>query len=212
MGKTKETEESVEPRTKGGKVKRILDESDLDGLYRDKIEPKVDDIETMLIFEGKTLWQVAKEMRVRYRVFLGLCEDPKREALHKVWEESEERKRRVSDSLYKSAIGSYAEEEQAFKVRETVKYVNKKGKECSKTEERIKIVTVRRYLPPSVEAMKFWLANRDPSQWKNELRLAKEPDEAPRKPDAIEVQLVDPSTDTEKERILCIEKNVREGK
>lgn len=53
----------------------------------------------------------------------------------------------VANALHKSATGYETEEEVAL--------------------PQLGVVTVRRYHEPSVNAIKFWLTNRQPKKWKN---------------------------------------------
>lgn len=199
--------ESMEPKTEGGKLKARLTPEDMDALYG-RLVGKSDAIETMLIYEGRPLWEVAESLGVRYRVLLSILEDEKRAELHSIWADYKEKIRRVSDSLYKSAIGSYAEEEQAFKIRVVTDYVNKKGQKCRKTEERIEKVTVRRYLPPNFNSIQFFLTNRDPKEWKTEIKLANSTGESQAK-EPIRVLFKDPKTQDNIDRINAIEEKIK---
>lgn len=68
----------------------------------------------------------------------------------------------MEDSLYKSGMGYYVDEDRPIKVKTTRR---KDGMEI--TEERVEIVTVKRYIEPVVVAQIFWLKNRKPDFWKD---------------------------------------------
>jgi hypothetical protein len=71
---------------------------------------------------------------------------------------------RVKESLYHRAQDREVEEEQAIKVK-TTEY-GTDGKKL-REEERVEIVTVRKFLPADTTAMIFWLKNRQQDKWRD---------------------------------------------
>lgn len=71
--------------------------------------------------------------------------------------------RDIEHSLYKKAKGFKYKEQQAIK-----KKVDKLTEQGILTEEVVEVVTVEKYSPPDVTAMKFYLLNRAPKDWKND--------------------------------------------
>lgn len=71
---------------------------------------------------------------------------------------------RVEDSLYHRSLPRHVEEEQAIKVKK-ITYGNN-GKKLLE-EEKIEIVTVRKFMPPDTTAMIFWLKNRRSDKWRD---------------------------------------------
>jgi len=199
--------ETIEPTTKAGKLKNKLTEEELGEIY-ERLLPMMDDIEAMLIYEGRPLWQIAKQFNVRYKTLLTLCESEKCQELHEIWGEWVEKNRRVTDSLYLSAIGGYYEEEQVFKVKEITDYRNKKGQLCKKTQEVLKTVTVKRYMPPNFQSMQFYLTNRDSKNWKTEIKLANSTGEQTSH-EPCQVMFIDPKTPEQIDRLNAIEAGIK---
>lgn len=70
---------------------------------------------------------------------------------------------RIENALYHKAQDREVEEEQAIKLK-TVEY--HEGKRV-KEEERVQVVTVRKFIPGDTTAMIFWLKNRRPQEWRD---------------------------------------------
>ncbi len=68
----------------------------------------------------------------------------------------------VAEKLFEKATGYEWVEEQAIKVR-TIVYGDN-GKKLKETEE-VRVVEVRKRLPPDTTAAIFWLKNRQPEVW-----------------------------------------------
>lgn len=68
----------------------------------------------------------------------------------------------VENSLYKKCIGSYAQEEKAFKCKEV--YFDEQGHRCER--EVVKKVKVDVFVQPDTMAMLAWLNNRMPHKWR----------------------------------------------
>jgi hypothetical protein len=68
----------------------------------------------------------------------------------------------VAERLFERAVGFEYIEQQAVKVKRIEYHEN--GKKALETEE-IKVVEVRRVLPPDTAAAKYWLKNRHPDLW-----------------------------------------------
>ena len=68
--------------------------------------------------------------------------------------------RLIENSLYKKAIGFYAREQKAFKVK-TVEYDEATGRKIKEFEE-LKTAEEVHYFEPDIKAIIFWLKNRKP--------------------------------------------------
>lgn len=68
----------------------------------------------------------------------------------------------VENSLYKKCIGSYAQEDRAFKCKEI--YYDDEGRRCER--EEVKTVKVDVFIPPDTTAIAIWLNNRKPQNWR----------------------------------------------
>lgn len=71
---------------------------------------------------------------------------------------------RIVNSLYHKAQDREVEEEQAVKLK-TVTYGDN-GKRL-KEEERVEVVTVKKFIPGDTTAMIFWLKNRRHQEWRD---------------------------------------------
>ncbi len=71
---------------------------------------------------------------------------------------------RVQDSLYHRAQDREVEEEQAIKVKKVA--YGPDGKKILE-EEKIEVVTVRKFIPADTTAMIFWLKNRRKQEWRD---------------------------------------------
>lgn len=70
----------------------------------------------------------------------------------------------VASRLYDRAMGSEVVEETAFKLKST--QIGPNGKKTGETED-IKIVPVRKQVPPDTTAAIFWLKNRNSHNWRD---------------------------------------------
>ncbi len=61
----------------------------------------------------------------------------------------------VTQGLLTSAVGGLVEEEQAIKIK------------LANGGEDVKVVKVKRYIPPNPQAGMYWLNNRQRDHWKN---------------------------------------------
>jgi hypothetical protein len=177
---------------------------DEDYIYENVVLERLEDIETMLVYEARPLWEIAQGLGIKYRTLLKMAESESRKELHAVYMREEAKTKRVEDSLYRLSIGFYKIDEEPIKKKVTTEYINKRGQTCKKNEERIEIVQVRHFVPADVNAVKFFLTNRDPKDWKNDIKLAQE-DSAQSKPEPIEVVFVDPDSEANKARIAKIQ-------
>lgn len=83
--------------------------------------------------------------------------------------------RLIENSLYKKAIGFYAREQKAFKVK-TVEYDEATGRKIKEFEE-LKMAEEVHYFEPDIKAIIFWLKNRKPDIWKEKVAEAMADDE-----------------------------------
>jgi hypothetical protein len=194
-----------------GKRWGSITEADKEYVYVNVILNRLEDIETMLVYEAKPLWEIAQTLGIKYRILYELATSESHAELHAVYMREEAKIRRVEDSLYRSSCGFYVTEEVPMKVKVATEYVNKKGKACKKTEEQVRIVPIQRYVEPDVNAMKFLLTNRDPKDWKNDIKLAQDEITAPSKPEPIEVVFVDPHSEENEKRLKAIQTEVDKG-
>lgn len=77
--------------------------------------------------------------------------------------------------MYKKAIGFYAREQKAFKVK-TVEYDEATGRKIKEFEE-LKTAEEVHYFEPDIKAIIFWLKNRKPDIWKEKVAEAMADDE-----------------------------------
>ena len=68
----------------------------------------------------------------------------------------------VENSLFKKCIGTYAQEDRAFKCKEV--YYDEQGHRCER--ETVKSVKVDVFFPPDTTAIAIWLNNRKPKSWR----------------------------------------------
>lgn len=155
-----------------GKPYSAIGEREKERIYEDVILPALEEIETMLVYQAKPLWEVAEALGVKYRILYEFATSESHKELHAIWMREEAKIQNVEDALYRSSCGFYMTEEVPMKKRVVTDYVNKRGKECKKTEEVIEIVQVRKYVSPDVNAIRFLLINRSPSKWMTDARLA----------------------------------------
>lgn len=187
-----------------GKRWGSITEADKEYVYVNVILNRLEDIETMLVYEAKPLWEIAQTLGIKYRILYELAVSESHAELHAVYMREEAKIRRVEDSLYRSSCGFYVTEEVPMKVKAVTEYVNKKGKACKKTEEQVRTVQIQRYVEPDVNAMKFLLTNRDPKDWKTDIRLSQEDLSVKPKPEPIEVRFVSPDSPENRKRIEAI--------
>ena len=130
--------------------------------YSELVKPRLDEIQTWL-YLGYSMDEMANELGIsnsllwymRYKTCIPeLCE---------IFEQETMLIENVKHSLYRKAIGYYVTEDTAIKVK--TEYVNGKGKKG--VREEIKVVPLRRYIHPDVQAMKFYLCNKDHKNWKD---------------------------------------------
>jgi transposase-like protein len=75
---------------------------------------------------------------------------------------------RVTDSLYKRAVG--------FNFTET--HVSQETDELTGKVVKRKVTKIVKHMPPDVEAIKFWLINRAPSEWRAKVEAIDSADDA----------------------------------
>ena len=68
----------------------------------------------------------------------------------------------VENSLYKKCVGTYAQEDRAFKCKEI--YWDEEGRKCER--ETVQTVKVDIFIPPDTTAIAIWLNNRKPNSWR----------------------------------------------
>jgi len=68
----------------------------------------------------------------------------------------------VENSLYKKCVGTYAQEDRAFKCKEI--YWDEEGRRCER--ETVQTVKVDIFIPPDTTAIAIWLNNRKPASWR----------------------------------------------
>ena len=68
---------------------------------------------------------------------------------------------KVENALFKKATGYKEKKKVAIKLKDT--YYDEDGKKC--TSERIQLVEVEEIYPAEIQAIKFWLVNKDKANW-----------------------------------------------
>lgn len=120
------------------------------GKYEEKVLPRLDEIGAWAK-NGWTEKDIAEELKISYSGFRNY----KKQHLELEGVLTENKK--IADNAAKGAL---------FQKVVGQSYV----KEIKERGEDGKLVTVRKetvVIPPDTQAVKFWLANRDPENWKN---------------------------------------------
>lgn len=79
----------------------------------------------------------------------------------------------VENSLYKSAIGFWYEEEVVSTKKEVI---YKDGKRVKEISEPV-IIKINKYKPSEITAAIFWLKNRKPGSWRDRVEMPSNPKE-----------------------------------
>jgi len=134
-------------------------------VYCSKVKPRLDDVKRMF-FEGYSFTDVAKELDVSNSLLWKMRRNskPQYAELRVAFEFSDVQVHNVENSLYRRAVGFYYDEDREVVL--TKEYYNKKGKKCK--EQSVKVITVRRYVPSDVNAIKFFLVNKNAKNYSNE--------------------------------------------
>lgn len=140
-------------------------EEEIFNIYNSKVLPRLEDIR-MMFFNGYSFSDVAKELDVSNSLLWKMRKNPKSQyaPLRDCFKFSAAQIQNVETSLYRRAVGYYYEADEV--VKGTKEYFNKKGKKCKETIA--KIVTVRRYVEPDTNAIKFFLLNHAAKQYSPE--------------------------------------------
>ena len=69
---------------------------------------------------------------------------------------------KVENALYKKATGYVVKEQVPTKVKET--YYDDNGNKCIK--ENVVVVEAEKEVPADIQAIKFWLINKEKGKWK----------------------------------------------
>lgn len=120
------------------------------GKYEEKVLPRLEEVGTWAK-EGWTEKEIADELKISYSGFRNY----KKQHLELVGILTENKK--IADSAAKGAL---------FQKVIGQSYI----KEIRERDENGRLVIVKKetvVIPPDTQAAKFWLANRDPENWKN---------------------------------------------
>lgn len=120
------------------------------GKYEEKVLPRLEEI-GIWAKEGWTEKEIAEELKISYSGFRNY----KKQHLELVGILTENKK--IADSAAKGAL---------FQKVIGQSYI----KEIRERDENGRLVIVKKetvVIPPDTQAAKFWLANRDPENWKN---------------------------------------------
>lgn len=125
-------------------------------LYCERVKPRLDDVKRMF-FEGYSFGEIAKELDVSNSLLWKMRRSKKTQyaELREAFEFSDVQIHNVETALYRRAVGFYYDEDE--KVATMKEYFNKRGEKCK--EPVVKTVRVRKYSPPDVNAIKFFLLN-----------------------------------------------------
>lgn len=130
--------------------------------YNSKVLPRLTDIQSML-YTGYSMEQIANELGIPYSLLWYMRYKQCYPDLCDIFEQEQMLVQNVKNALYRRAVGYYVTEDTAIKVK--VEYFNAKGKKG--TREEVKIVPVRKYIQPDVQAIKFFLCNKDSKNFKD---------------------------------------------
>lgn len=146
----------METKNHAQKGKSELTEEYVYQLYCERVKPRLDDVKRMF-FEGYSFTDIAKELEVSNSLLWKMrrCNKTQYAELREAFQFYDMQIQNVETSLYRSAIGFYYEVDEVQKG--TKEYYNKKGKKCRETV--FKVMKVRRYYEPDVNAIKFFLVN-----------------------------------------------------
>lgn len=125
-------------------------------LYCERVQPRLDDVRRMF-FEGYSFNDVAKELDVSSSLLWKMRRSKKTQyaELRDAFEFQSLQIQNVESALYRRAVGFYYDEDE--KVATMKEYYNKRGEKCK--EPVVKTVKVRKYAPPDINAIKFFLLN-----------------------------------------------------
>lgn len=127
--------------------------------YETHVEPRFLEIEKWLR-DGLSEEQIAANLDVAYSTFRTY--KGKYPALLAVLKKGRTAQvAEVENSLFKAATGYMYYEEQAHKIRDEDGF------------EKLEVVTVRKYKPPDVAAAIFFLTNKDPDNWANNVHMVR---------------------------------------
>lgn len=131
--------------------------------FEDLIESHLDEIEQWLE-QNNTDKEIANKLGIAYstfRKYKGISVALKgRYATVK-----DNKNQEVEKALYKGCIGYAYHEEIANKVKE--EYLAEDGKTIL-SRETVKVVNVKKYKGPDLNAQKYWLNNKEKAKWKED--------------------------------------------
>lgn len=131
--------------------------------YEDLIESHLDEIEQWLE-QNNTDKEIANKLGIAYstfRKYKGISVALKgRYATVK-----DNKNQEVEKALYKGCVGYAYYEEIANKVKE--EYLAEDGKTIL-SREVVKVVSVKKYKGPDLNAQKYWLNNKEKTKWKED--------------------------------------------
>ena len=130
--------------------------------YIELVQPRLNDIESW-IHLGYSMEQIANELGLSNSLFWYMRYKQCYPDLCDIFEQEKMLIDNVKTSLYRKAVGYYVTEDTAIKIK--VEYINKQGKKG--VREEVKVVPLRKYIAPDVQAMKFYLCNKDCEHWKD---------------------------------------------
>lgn len=147
----------------------VCTEEYLYSLYCEKVQPRIDEVR-MWFFSGYSFSDVAKELEVSNSLLWKMRRNkkPQYAPLREAFEFTDAQIQNVSTALYRKAIGFYYDEDE--KVSTMKEYYNRNGEKCR--EPVVKTVRVRKYCPPDVNAIRFFLLNKDSKNYAPEGKIA----------------------------------------
>lgn len=151
----------MEAKTPNKEINHFTDEY-VYTLYCERVRPRLDDVKRMF-FEGYSFTEVAKELDVSSSLLWKMRRSKKSQyaELREAFEFQSAQIQNAETALYRKAVGFYYDEDE--KVAVVKEYFNKRGEKCK--EPVVKTVKVRKYSPPDVNAIKFFLLNHAANQY-----------------------------------------------
>ncbi|RXI50184.1 Xaa-His dipeptidase [Clostridium tetani] len=131
--------------------------------FEDVIESRLDEIEQW-VEHNNTDKEIAEKLGMAYSTFRKY-KSTNVALRSRIATAKDKKNQEVEKALYKGCIGYKYYEEVATKVKE--EYLAEDGKTILSRED-VKVVNVKKYKCPDLNAQKYWLNNKDKMHWKDD--------------------------------------------